>query len=282
MSDQKFLALLGNVDRSILNVELGGSFTIERWPIERFAKFYKEMHGSAEHDIWFKLDEEWGYGEGRKTRPEHVYVVTKQYDDYPEVYSVKDRDKWWASFKRREAFQREDEALLDDKITKLRLSGDGAIQVCVRFFYRDDGDELDMDSSTGEQLYCENRLYRVKKTEAKRINALMKSPPINPKHDYIIFALESFSQSYRVPHIELEFITLMIALEALFNDGRQELRYKISRNCAVLLGRTKAASKRIFQEIRNLYDRRSTLVHTGDKSVVSRGSMLLLNRYVRE
>lgn len=98
----------------------------------------------------------------------------------------------------------------------------------------------------------------------------------------MIFALENFQQSYRVAQIELEFIALMIAFEALFNDGKQELRNKVARGCAVLLGKTKAASRIYFKEVRDLYDRRSVLVHTGDRSKISRQDVLLLKEYVRK
>jgi hypothetical protein len=74
----------------------------------------------------------------------------------------------------------------------------------------------------------------------------------------------------------------MISLEALFNPGGQELRYRISRNTAVLLGKNKGDSKRIFSKMTKLYDKRSAIVHKGEQRVVNKKELLELRHYVRE
>jgi len=76
----------------------------------------------------------------------------------------------------------------------------------------------------------------------------------------------------------------MMCLETLFHPGKfGELRYRISRNTAVLLGgrNENENSKTIFSEIRKLYDLRSTVLHTG-KKIIKNGDLLLLRHYVRE
>jgi hypothetical protein len=74
----------------------------------------------------------------------------------------------------------------------------------------------------------------------------------------------------------------MLAFEAIFNDGKQELRNKVSRGCAVLLGKTKESSRTTFKDVRDLYDKRSILVHTGDNSKITRTDVVLLKTYVRK
>ena len=281
MSKVDFVALIGNVNASILNVELGDGFRIEEWPIEKFVGFYEYMHGSAEHDIWFKLDDAWGYGHGRMYRPKNVYVVTKVLEEFPSHDLEKGQEKWLEAFRKRDIAESRVTNLLEDKIIKLRLLSEGSIKVCVEFFYSNDDGDLEMESSREEGLHCENRLYKIKKSDLDLINNLLKSPPINSRRKYINFAINNFSQAYRVAHTDLEFITLMIALEAIFNDGKQELRNKVSRGCAVLLGKTKASSRKIFKDVRDLYDKRSVLVHTGDTKKISRDDVLSLQSYVR-
>ena len=53
----------------------------------------------------------------------------------------------------------------------------------------------------------------------------------------------------------------MTGLEALFNIGQPELSYTISRNIAVLLGIDKDDSNKIFQEMKDLYKKRSKIIH---------------------
>ena len=74
----------------------------------------------------------------------------------------------------------------------------------------------------------------------------------------------------------------MISLETLFNSGRQKLSYRISRNTAVLLGKEKEDSETIFSDIKDLYDKRSKIVHTGNSNIVDQDDLLKLRHYVRE
>ena len=59
-------------------------------------------------------------------------------------------------------------------------------------------------------------------------------------------------------------IDVAIALEVLFmNTDRDEHSYKISLRAARLLNQEMAARRRVFAEVRNVYDIRSKMVHTG-------------------
>lgn len=92
----------------------------------------------------------------------------------------------------------------------------------------------------------------------------------------------SFELSYRTPDSGLKFLSLMTAMEVLLNPSDHELSYRVSRNAGVLLGRNSAEGESIFKEMKSLYDKRSKLVHTGDKSNVTRDDVLKLRQYVRE
>lgn len=74
----------------------------------------------------------------------------------------------------------------------------------------------------------------------------------------------------------------MIALETLFNDGTQEVRYRIARGAAVFLGKSIRESQNIFKDVKKLYDKRSTLVHTGDPKKINTSDLFLLQNYVRD
>jgi hypothetical protein len=49
----------------------------------------------------------------------------------------------------------------------------------------------------------------------------------------------------------------------MLNAADRELQYRVARNAAMLLGKNAQESERICSEVRDLYDKRSKLVHTG-------------------
>lgn len=73
--------------------------------------------------------------------------------------------------------------------------------------------------------------------------------------------LHSFS-SFQYPHLVL--LSLCISLEATTTDSRNELTYRIRRNCAVICGDTEGVSERIFNSVHKLYSLRSSIVHGSD------------------
>jgi hypothetical protein len=68
------------------------------------------------------------------------------------------------------------------------------------------------------------------------------------------------SMTYERPTERL--IALSIAIEALFSPGdSHEYKFRISQTASQLLGKNPAERQRIYQSIRDLYDRRSELMH---------------------
>ncbi len=60
------------------------------------------------------------------------------------------------------------------------------------------------------------------------------------------------------------FISGMICIEALYNDGASALKYKVSLRAAFLLGLKGLDPTNVFKQLGKLYDIRSTLVHGGE------------------
>ena len=61
-----------------------------------------------------------------------------------------------------------------------------------------------------------------------------------------------------------QLIDLVIALEALFGDRRQDLSFRISLATALLIGNTSNEIGQVFDFVRRMYDARSGLVHGGE------------------
>jgi hypothetical protein len=68
-------------------------------------------------------------------------------------------------------------------------------------------------------------------------------------------------------------------LEALFNVGQTDLRYRVARAMAVLLGQWMHSSETLFEVTKQAYDLRSRLVHTG-KADLKGFHVDTLRRYV--
>jgi hypothetical protein len=94
-------------------------------------------------------------------------------------------------------------------------------------------------------------------------------------------AFDNFESSYAIDVQNVAFLSLMNGLEALLNPGGGEITYKLSRNCAVLLGKDKRDAIGIFKDVKDLYDLRSSIVHGATRNV-EEGEILKLRGYLRE
>lgn len=277
----EYFAILGNVDATILEINLGDGFTIEQIEIGELASLCEDEFGIA--DVWPKIDFEWGCVPERTFyRPNYAYVIKKTLVDYPvfdgDQKDIEARKPFWDL---EHKYQSNVSDYLEDKVRKLRLLKEGSIRISIEFYYSYEDDYLDLDSSTEHTLSCEHRLYTLTTDETYCANQLLTQDFSTKIPKYLQFALSNFEQSYQVAHKEFEFLSLMIALEALLNDGKTELRLRIARGCAILLGETLEESREVFKLARDLYDKRSVLVHTGDRNKIADGDVLLMKDLVR-
>ena len=276
---RKYIAVLGNVDRSIMAVKLGEGFEIEEWPVDQFYDFYGGATGSSEGDIKFKIEEIWGYGHGRSMSPSEIYLIVKDLPDYPAHAKNESSVQMSTVFQLQSVYESRVSLAVAERILCLRLVAPGAIKTCAEFFC---DEEFGDYSSSETNLHCENRPFRLKASHLDQLRQLFSTQGISGRHQYLRLALDNFSHAFCVAQPHLEFITLMICLEAIFNDGRTELRNKVARGCAVLLGASPVSSRRVFREVRELYDKRSALVHSGDTTKIGAGDTAQLLEIVRE
>jgi hypothetical protein len=78
---------------------------------------------------------------------------------------------------------------------------------------------------------------------------------------------------------EDKLINLVISIEALYLLEPLELSYRLSHRVASLLAASEEERARIFDKVRDLYDKRSRIVH-GNTEAVSDEDMAELARYV--
>jgi hypothetical protein len=92
-------------------------------------------------------------------------------------------------------------------------------------------------------------------------------------HDWLRNALHYYYYAKTHTRLEDKVISLFVALESLLlkREEQGELRYRLSLRGSALLGSTSEGEipKRMFQDLKELYDRRSGIVHGGAPKVTS-------------
>jgi hypothetical protein len=149
-------------------------------------------------------------------------------------------------------------------------------------FYHLEGSEPKIVWSIQEGPLSDKTIFKLETNEVARAQDLISKVRIPFDRNFLLLAFDSFELSYESYSAALSFLSLMIAMEVMLNRGSDELRYTISRNAAVLLGKDKDDSERIFKEVRGLYDKRSNLVHKGSVNEINSEDVLRLRHYVRE
>jgi hypothetical protein len=81
-------------------------------------------------------------------------------------------------------------------------------------------------------------------------------------NQFIQFALDYFYDSEtKFVYSDEGFVSSMISLEALFNDGASDIKYKLAHRAAFLLGLAQQSPEDVFEELKRFYDYRSGLIH---------------------
>ena len=81
---------------------------------------------------------------------------------------------------------------------------------------------------------------------------------------FIKIALEYFYDAQKkFVYNDEGFISAMISLESLFNEGPSDIKYKLSHRAGFILGLSGADSVQVFEKLKALYNMRSKLVHGG-------------------
>lgn len=98
---------------------------------------------------------------------------------------------------------------------------------------------------------------------------------------YLRISLGYLRYAGEVDRKEDKLINCMIALEALYLKQIQELSYRLSHRATSLLGDTDKKRSTIFKNVRDLYVKRSKVVH-GDPASLSWDDIKLARAYLRE
>ena len=188
-----------------------------------------------------------------------------------------------ARFNRMAGFSNEMvENYLNCAIRLMRLFREGDLRMPLQYYYAIKNGKPASFMSLKSGRHISTGSYHLESSELEELRRFLHDTRIPFDRAFLELAFENFELSYEIPNIGLSFLTLMISLEALFNPGESELKHRISRNAAVLLGHNKEESEMMFLEVKSLYDKRSRIAHTGESKGISTDDLLRLRHYVRE
>jgi hypothetical protein len=268
MPQLHFLGVLANAHTSVAHLDFAPCVPVI-WPYKRLVRFVARQEAMPLWSTRMRVDMDFAVHCDRRDR----VCVLQGHCDTPDGGT----DQF------REQLQREHDLLgiVQRRISLLRLFEPGNLMLAAEYFYERKGRRLEFNSSSSFVSEIPEELFKVTKPRAQKLNQEVSKMPMRFSHDYLNLAMSSLDQSYHKSDHVLAFLMLMIAFEALFNAGKQELRYRLCRGLAVLCGRTLDERRSIFRRAKEVYDNRSTLLHTGKQSHVTEADVVFIRKHLR-
>jgi len=278
-----FMGLLANVNSSILNVDLDHGFKIEAIAKDEGITLISILEGLESLpslEVYTKLSIDFPYSNFSENK---FYFVSNSFDVDVEMDN---KGRVINPLSKVSKFDNNSYVYLNLVTRLMRLFKEGNIYMPLNYYYFIDSGIpkplMRMRRGPTYPLPYLDEQYTLENSEIPDLQRFIQNTKLPFTEPFLQLAFENFELSYQTYNINLSFLSLMISLETLFNPGGQELRYRISRNTAVLLGKGRDNSKMIFAEIKELYDKRSKIVHMGKSNIINKKDLLKLHHYVRE
>jgi len=274
-----FVGLLANVDSSIFKMKFEHGFKVESMSVDEGIDYFSSLENVPIMETARKLSFDFRCLNSKENK---IYFIRKLLEENIEVENIR---KPFIISPEKMSFDSEFvHNYLYNVFRKMRLFKKGNICMPCYYYYYIKNNKPQRQSGHWTTLHISEELFTLNDSELFELYKFIKNTKLPFKEPNLQLAFENFELSYNVENINLLFLTLMMCLETLFHPNKQgELSYRISRNTAVLLGgRNDKDSETIYSEIRDLYTKRSKIVHTGKKKIIDKSDLLLLRYYVRE
>lgn len=269
-----FMGLLANVNSSILKMKLDHGFTVEAISVNEGSQLVAKLQSTSLLEVGRLL---LNYS-CTNTSEGRLYIVRNTVEaDVDETKHIFD-----SLFSPTAIFENEKiHGYLLVVFRVMRLFKAGNICMPLWYYFLLDGTMPQHFMSHFSGFSVLEEQFSLSDDELPALLNFLRDTRLPFKRDFLQLTLENFELSYDAVKPTLSFLSLMIGLETLLNPSDHEVRYRLSRNTGVLLGRDFNESKSIRSEIRELYDKRSRLVHSG-KSDITVEDVRKLRRYVRD
>lgn len=248
----KFLGFLKNVDDSVLEFDFGNGFK---------AGYYTEDEA---RDVFQKLESASSY------MPVHEIFIDVLNFDTHRVYYLEKNYKCKSEIKdgkkvipRMYEPSQEVVFYLSPLLHLMRLFTSQNIIVDRGYIFVTD---IGHPGITSKSVATTQNFpkFHINSNEVKQLKEFVNRVKTTKFDDPAVqLAFDNFNWSFETFNLPLSFLAIINGLEALFNPAdRQEISFRISRNCAILLGKeNKQECQKIFKLMRGYYKLRSQLVH---------------------
>lgn len=273
----KYLGLLSNPVAAIAEMDLGCGFRLEKRSFKEISRLVRGFEQIRSYDADFRLTEQYACA---KENAKEIYVIVNEVE-FP--FSVAAGRKYSQRvFAARLAKERELEQHIESKIKLLRLFTGVDMRIVSEYFYEERrGGKIEPGAMIGGWECVDADKDVETPISVNGAKALLSERTLPFQREYVQLAFENFDHSYKAEP-PLAFLSLVMALETLFNHGRNEIGYKIARGVAVLNGETEGGACNLFESVKKFYSKRSELMHTGKHETVTQNDVANLRKIVRE
>lgn len=265
-----FFAPVSNARGHFRSIRLPSPFRFERWSRAKLVKLWRQIEALPKWAIEVRIDECYCIPEHRSVG----HVVTGEVV----LNSDSGVDGTYRSHKALDAFSE----TLTPVVQALSLYLCAHVQLVGEYWYTVNGTRIEMFSARTVNYPITETFGAIAPRQIAAVNDFLSRRHIPFKREYIQLAFEHWEQSLRSDVEHIEFLSLVMALEALFNVGQHDVRYRVARSAAVLLGADAEDSRYIFESVKRAYDVRSKLVHTGKAKGLEHVWLWSLRHLVRQ
>jgi len=269
-----FLGLLANVNSSILKMQFDHGFAIETFSVNEGSQLVAKLQSTSLLEAGRLLQ---NYS-CLNTSEGQMYVIRNKFEaEVDESKHIFD-----SLFTPTAVFDSEKiRGYLLQTLRLIRLFKEGNIGMPSWYYFLLDGTEPQFFMSHFSGFSVSEEQFSLRQDELPALLNFLRSTELPFRRDFLQLAFENFELSYDSVRPPLALLSLMMSLETLLNPSEGEIRHRLSRNAAVLLGKDTDESKLISTELKGLYDQRSKLVHTG-KANITIEEVRKTRYYVRE
>jgi hypothetical protein len=166
---------------------------------------------------------------------------------------------------------------VNDLIQKLRLYKPQSIKSTAQFHKFKENNRVIRKLRPPVSVQDFNPKYSIQQEE---IEDFKKVYDMTFDNSLVKLALANFNLSYLLNERKIMFINLIVCLESLFNQGKDQISHTISRHLAIILSTNLEEFKANYSRVKKLYSMRSDIVH-GNKDINPHDEAVELREYVR-
>lgn len=269
MQGLEFVGVLANVDSTILKIHFSEGTSVEAHAVTDAVRFLAELGNVNPSTMRASLF----ISASLNAEEQRVYFVRRRVGQGPPQTASETETLASAP----------DNSLvvLAEKLRLARLFKKGNLQMPLQYAYTEQAGQRILGMSGGFYGPIVREAFTLTEDETNRLNRFLKDSALPFARPYVDLAFRAFESSYTALGTGLPFLALSSGLEALINPADQEIRYRLSRNVAALIARTRDEFTALSKRVKKLYDKRSAFIHGGDESEINREEVTELREILR-